>query len=89
MDIIVEYRKLGCPVTNCHNYLYDIQKWLREKYGLLIYISSKSQKFWGFYLCLPNESFNSKLVNEQYESFEKALEEGIIYCLKLVKNKDD
>ena len=38
MDLIVEYRKLGCPVTNCHNWIYDIVEWLREEHAYNIYI---------------------------------------------------
>lgn len=99
MDIIQEYIKKGCPITNCHNYIYDIAKWLREKHNLYILIKPE---FYGdginfnVQILCYNENMsesdyfdNSKCTgmygdNGEFETYKKSFEFGIIKCLKFI-----
>lgn len=98
MDLIKEYRKLGCSVTNCHNYLTDIQTWLRESKSIHIKMdinyASKDEKrtYWA-------ELFNINLYNQTFKNFsaismplygasyDKAFEKGIERALIILNNK--
>ena len=97
MDLIIEYRKVGCPVTNCHNCLEDIKKWLITR-GIYVRIDpTYSQKldkivWWA-------ELFNLRLHDYNYKSFMRyslplmgytyteALIEGLKYALKIINDQ--
>ena len=96
MDIIQEYRKLGCPVTNCHNYLTDIQTWLREEKFIHILIqisySNRLEKrlYWAelYNINLFNQTFKSfsLISNSLYgEDYDKTLMKGIERALEILK----
>lgn len=85
MDIIQEYIKLGCPVTNCHNYLYDIQKWLRDEKKLHITIFSSSQESWMYRITEPHQKLEEGIYEEDFESFEEALQGAIEDCWTFLK----
>ena len=63
-----------------------IQKWLRETYS--IYISIKTHlNLDGKYLFSFNYYLNNKIVknNKRFKTYEEALENGLIECLKHLK----
>lgn len=92
MDLIQAFIKKGCPVTNCHNWIYDIQTWLRENH--LIHINPIIKIVNG----LPCYEYNlvrfnrfgggtvvNKTSNKEFKIYEDALLDGItlVYYLFL------
>lgn len=81
MNIIQEYRKLGCPVTNCHNFIYDIQTWLREKLYIHINLWHNYQDFNYSITIGQNSIFKAEEIEEGFDTYEEALNEAIEYVL--------
>ena len=61
-----------------------LQKWLREEHRFHITIFSSSQESWMFRITKPNQQLEEGLYSEDFESYEKALEEGLYEGLKLI-----
>jgi len=80
MDLIQKAINKGFYPNNEKYYLWEIQKWLREKHEIYIY-------------CLPkviNLTFNwqtnySMREGIHFNTYEEALEEGLLGALKLIK----
>lgn len=64
--------------------LYDIQKWLREKYDINIVVDFDSSQLWGWslYECNLNDKYIDN--NSMFNSYEEALNNGILNALKLI-----
>lgn len=61
-----------------------LQKWLREEHYIHITITSISQESWQYHITKPGDTLDVNW-NEDYESFEEALEDGLLEALKLIK----
>lgn len=61
-----------------------LQKWLREKYSLHITIFSSSQESWMYRITKPHQQLNEGFYDEDYDTYEDALEEGLYQALLLV-----
>ena len=100
MDILQEYIKLGCPVSNCHNFMTDIQAWLRDIQNIHIriditYSTTREERlYWA-------ELFDINSYNRTYASFNRmatfiphgkdydaALLKGIEAALEILKNRE-
>lgn len=65
--------------------LYEAQKWLRSK-CICVDVSVYSKFVWGYtiYTFDENNCINGNYNEEEYKSYEEALNEGILESLKLI-----
>lgn len=91
MDIIVEYRKLGCDVHNNGFHLYVIQEWLRDKKNIHVEVEHFINEYETvMYMCYidrrniiePDRGY----VRKSFDSYKKALEYGLLWQLKYMKS---
>ncbi len=61
-----------------------LQKWLREKYSLHITIFSSSQESWMYRITKPHQQLNEGFYDEDYDTYEDALEAALIKALNLI-----
>lgn len=61
-----------------------LQKWLREKYSLHITIFSSSQESWMYRITKPHQQLNEDFYDEDYDTYEDALEAALIKALNLI-----
>ena len=61
-----------------------LAKWLREKHGIHVTITSISQESWQCHITRVGETLG-KLFFEDFYTFEEALEYGLQEALKLIK----
>jgi len=75
--------------TNCNEKNYAaptqsfLQKWLREKHQIHIAITSISQESWQYHVTLIGEKLGDRY-DEDYVTYEDALEDGLVRALKLI-----
>lgn len=62
-----------------------LQKWLREKFFIHIAITSNSQESWQFHICIPNKYKLGDVYEEDFSSYEEALEVGLFRGLTFIK----
>lgn len=60
--------------------------WFRDKYSLYITITSQSQESWQWHIQFPHDSLD-KFWEEDYTSYEEALEEAVLQALKRIENE--
>lgn len=87
MDLIQKAKNLGCIIKNDEYYLWEIQKWLREKKFYHVYVIPVNGNKWVYeirYISLVMDDFISYLLIEQkeYSTYEEALEAGLIDALQ-------
>lgn len=61
-----------------------LQKWLREVHNIHITVTSISQESWQYHIQKPKDKLGDNY-DEDYENYEKALEDGLQEALKLIK----
>lgn len=61
-----------------------LQRWLREVHKIHIIITSISQESWQYHITKVGDSLG-KLYNEDYDDYEKALEDSLVDALNLIK----
>lgn len=64
-----------------------LQKWLREVHNIHITIYSKSQESWMYRITKKGQSLKEGLYGEDFETYEQALEDGILEALKLLQDE--
>ena len=88
MDLIQKAKNLGCVIKNEGYYLWEIQKWLRDKHSLHIEITNWEFEEW--YIVIKGY-VNGKRVHKRhfnqigYDSFEEALEKGLQESFKIIQ----
>lgn len=67
--------------------LWHAQKWLREKWGIFVEVTSEALYDWDFFVMELDEDANVGVVrgSEIYPSYEAALSAGISAALELIK----
>lgn len=73
--------------TCIYLFLCEIQKWLREVHNIYVYIIP--DRCWSYglvYDVTVNEHKDKKCEMSSFESYEKALQEGLQEALKLINN---
>lgn len=67
--------------------LYEAQKWLREKKGFFVEVTSEALHDWDYFILELDEDVNAGLARgkEIYESYEQALSAGISASLQLIE----
>jgi len=96
MDLIQKAKNLGCEIKNNEYYLWEIQKFFREKHNIYIEISVQEAEivanwYWSIYthteigkgLIWIKEDSNSFV----WATYEKALKAALQQALILIKNK--
>ena len=87
----IRFKKDGTPVKVDSNQVYAptqslLQKWLRENHNLIInvqsiYMDVEASNISGYIYWLTYRSVESRT----FISYEEALENGLLYALKLIK----
>lgn len=89
MDLIQAFIKKGCPVTNCHNWIYDIQAWLRDIHNIHVYpileVNGISQ-YYRYKIAIVEEHNAFYRVNKTSMSIFSKYEEALIDGINLVYN---
>lgn len=67
--------------------LFHAQKWLREKKGFFVEVTSEALHDWDYFILELDEDVNAGLARgkEIYESYEQALSAGISASLQLIE----
>lgn len=86
-DALVHKNSLGCDTMVAAPLLYHAQKWLREKKGIFVEVTSEALYDWDFFVLELDEDVNAGLArgSEIYPSYEQALSAGIASALELIK----
>jgi hypothetical protein len=72
-------------VGHCHApYQTTVQDYLRTEHKIHITITSISQESWQYHITKPGESLGM-VIGEDYDTYEEALEEGILNALLTLK----
>lgn len=82
----IDYNKsvyAGCSMPT----LAQAQKWLREKKGFFVEVTSEALHDWDYFILELDEDVNAGLARgkEIYESYEQALSAGISASLQLIE----
>lgn len=86
-DALVHKNSVSCNTMVAAPTLWQAQKWLREKKGIFVEVTSEALYDWDFFVLELDEDVNAGLArgSEIYPSYEQALSAGIASALELIK----
>ena len=101
MDLIQKACNLGFILKNKEYYLWELQKWLREEHGIIVladygFIDDSTDAYCWSITTLNTESKSdfdrlitihslSDQFRDWYETYEEALESGLMKALEMIK----